>query len=197
MAIIKYLNTKSSIAETVLSIHFLLGGARSGKSSYAEALAFAQWQKQGGTLHYIATATPFDDEMRHRIEMHQERRGCEWSNHECPHKLSDKLAEFSSQDIVLIDCLTLWLNNVIYNDGDTATPEMIEQEVKKLASALSVCPAKVYCVSNEVGLGIIPLGEVTRLYVDHAGWMNQAVAKVAQEVTFMAAGLPMVLKTKQ
>jgi adenosylcobinamide kinase/adenosylcobinamide-phosphate guanylyltransferase len=182
-----------------MTVRFFIGGARSGKSSYAEqqALALLELRVADGKpaqLHYIATAIAFDEEMRQRIKHHQSRRGVEWINHEVPLSLVQTLAQFQVQDIVLIDCLTLWLNNVIYNDGQTATAEAINQQVDALVDALSACPATILCVSNEVGLGIVPMGEISRLYVDHAGWMNQAVAAQAEQVTFMAAGLPMQLK---
>ncbi len=182
-----------------MATSLFIGGARSGKSSYAERQALAllkQRVSQGVTaqLHYVATAIAFDPEMTQRIEQHQRRRGPEWCNHESPLMLAQTLAQFQPQDIVLVDCLALWLNNVIYNDGETASKAMIEQQIQALVSALQDSPATILCVSNEVGLGIIPMGEISRLYVDHAGWMNQAIAAMAEQVTFMAAGLPMLLK---
>ena len=179
-----------------MTVELFLGGARSGKSSYAEqaALSYFAAQDPAARLHYIATAIAFDNEMRERIAHHQSRRGGEWHNHECPMALVQKVAQFERNDIVLIDCLTLWMNNVIYNDGNTATPAEIRQQVEALVAMLDASDATILCVSNEVGLGIVPLGEVSRLYVDHAGWMNQAIAKVAHRVTFMAAGLPLILK---
>ncbi|SDG93346.1 adenosylcobinamide kinase /adenosylcobinamide-phosphate guanylyltransferase [Vibrio xiamenensis] len=182
-----------------MTVELFLGGARSGKSSYAEQAALSYLAEQGraARLHYIATAIAFDDEMRKRIAHHQSRRGAEWHNHECPVALAQKVAQLEAHDIVLIDCLTLWINNVIYNDGNTATPTEIRQQVEDLVEVLDACAATILCVSNEVGLGIVPLGEVSRLYVDHAGWMNQAIAKVASRVTFMAAGLPLILKDSQ
>ncbi len=182
-----------------MTVELFLGGARSGKSSYAEQVALSYLAEQGraARLHYIATAIAFDDEMRERIAHHQSRRGAEWHNHECPVALAQKVAQLEAHDIVLIDCLTLWINNVIYNDGNTARPSEIRQQVEDLVEVLDACAATILCVSNEVGLGIVPLGEVSRLYVDHAGWMNQAIAKVASRVTFMAAGLPLILKDSQ
>ncbi|MDW6004176.1 bifunctional adenosylcobinamide kinase/adenosylcobinamide-phosphate guanylyltransferase [Vibrio mangrovi] len=176
-----------------------IGGARSGKSRYAEQQALALLEQRlsegaAARLHYVATAIAFDREMQQRIELHQQRRGPEWCNHESPVLLAQTLAQFQAQDVVLVDCLTLWLNNVIYNEGETATVAMIEQQVQALVDVLKDSPATILCVSNEVGLGIVPMGEVSRLYVDHAGWMNQAIAAVAEQVTFMAAGLPMQLK---
>lgn len=182
-----------------MATSLFIGGARSGKSSYAERQALALLQQRldegcAARLHYVATAIAFDQEMQQRIEQHQLRRGPEWCQHESPVMLAQMLAQFQQQDIVLVDCLTLWLNNVIYNDGETATKAQIEQHVQALVTALRDSPATILCVSNEVGLGIIPMGEISRLYVDHAGWMNQAIAALAEQVTFMAAGLPMQLK---
>ncbi len=178
-----------------MAVELFLGGARSGKSSFAEQRAL-HYLKQSSDcqLHYIATATPFDDEMKQRIIHHQNRRGSEWQNHETPLRLVNQLATFDRHDIVLVDCLTLWINNVIYNQGEPITEAQITAQVTELVSALDSSKATILCVSNEVGLGIVPMGEVSRLFVDHAGWMNQAVAKIARQVTFMAAGLPMCLK---
>ncbi len=198
-----------------MAVEFFLGGARSGKSSYAERIALDYLSARSAhpcppmagqssqtpladaakvQLHYVATAIAFDREMAERITHHQARRGAQWQNHECPLELATLLASFTERDIVLIDCLTLWMNNVIYNHGQTASAEHIAQQVAALTAALSQSPATILCVSNEVGLGIVPLGEVSRLYVDHAGWMNQAVAALATRVTFLAAGLPLVVK---
>ncbi|WP_260258372.1 bifunctional adenosylcobinamide kinase/adenosylcobinamide-phosphate guanylyltransferase [Vibrio intestinalis] len=174
-----------------MSIHLVLGGARSGKSSFAERQVIEQSELN---RHYIATAIAFDKEMEQRIAHHQAGRDDLWQLHECPINIAALLESFNSNDIVLVDCLTLWLNNVIFADGETASSEQISSMVDQLVIALQNTKAQVVLVSNEVGLGVIPMGEVTRLYVDHAGWMNQAIAKVASQVTFVAAGLPMKLK---
>lgn len=120
-------------------------------------------------------------------------------SHEAGHQyllkqLASLLARFEFGDVVLIDCLTLWLNNIIYNHGQTLSEEQIKRHVSELHQAIVSCKADVILVSNEVGLGVVPLGEVSRLFVDHAGWMNQALAQVAHRVTLIAAGLPMTLK---
>ncbi|AIU66979.1 bifunctional adenosylcobinamide kinase/adenosylcobinamide-phosphate guanylyltransferase [Vibrio coralliilyticus] len=177
-----------------MSVHLILGGARSGKSSFAESLVVESHSVY--TRHYVATATAFDDEMAARIAHHKISRGSGWVEHECPNALEDQIERFTSQDIVLIDCLTLWVNNVIYNQGQPIEPHQITEKVERLVKTLAASEANLVVVSNEVGLGVIPMGEVTRLFVDHAGWMNQAIAKVADKVTFVAAGLPMVLKEK-
>lgn len=178
-----------------MSIHLVLGGARSGKSRYAEAQV--SQLARGKAKHYIATATAFDDEMEKRIAHHQQQRGDSWIEHECPTELAEQLSQFEQGEVVLVDCLTLWLNNVIYNQGKTLNEEQIQQRVTQLQQAVSECKADVVFVSNEVGLGVVPLGEVSRLFVDHAGWMNQALAQVADRVTLIAAGLPLVLKQSE
>ncbi|KHA60662.1 adenosylcobinamide kinase [Vibrio variabilis] len=175
-----------------MAVHLILGGARSGKSSYAETLIR---NEQGNRQrHYVATAQVFDEEMSRRVAHHRQRRGNNWQEHECPYDLPSLLARFTHHDIVLVDCLTLWMNNVIYNHGETASEAQIRSQASQLVDALDKSTATFVIVSNEVGLGVIPMGEVTRLFVDHAGWMNQAVAKIAENVTFIAAGLPMQLK---
>jgi adenosylcobinamide kinase/adenosylcobinamide-phosphate guanylyltransferase len=96
----------------------------------------------------------------------------------------------------LVDCLTLWLNNVIYQLGEQATNAQVESWIEELVDAIEESPANIILVSNEVGLGVVPMGQVSRLFVDNAGRMNQALAKVVKQVTFIAAGLPMVLKNE-
>ncbi|GAB2661325.1 bifunctional adenosylcobinamide kinase/adenosylcobinamide-phosphate guanylyltransferase [Vibrio panuliri] len=174
-----------------MTVHLILGGARSGKSSFAESQVLAS---DKSVRHYVATATATDDEMRQRIAHHQARRDEHWQLHEEPLELVSLLRTFSVDEIVLVDCLTLWMSNVIFAGGQTASEEEISRRVADLVSGLEQCAADVILVSNEVGLGVVPMGEVTRLFVDHAGWMNQAIAKVAKQVTFVAAGLPMKLK---
>lgn len=178
-----------------MSVHLILGGARSGKSSYAERQARQHLAcMPAGRLHYVATAIAFDDEMRERIAHHQNQRGDDWREHEAPTQLIRTLAEMQAGDVVLVDCLTLWLNNVIYNDGQTMNARQISQQVDKLAETLDQTQATILLVSNEVGMGVVPMGEVSRLFVDHAGWMNQAIAAVADSVVLVAAGLPLSLK---
>ncbi|RTZ14447.1 bifunctional adenosylcobinamide kinase/adenosylcobinamide-phosphate guanylyltransferase [Vibrio aquaticus] len=178
-----------------MTIHFVLGGARSGKSRYAEQQVHQLAEAKA--KHYVATAIAFDDEMKARVAHHQQSRGDGWQEHECPTALTDLLSQFSTQDVALVDCLTLWLNNVIYNEGDTLEETKIKSSVEALVQALSKTQADIVLVSNEVGLGVVPLGEVSRLFVDHAGWMNQAIAKVANEVVLVTAGLPLMLKLEQ
>ncbi|CAV18884.1 MULTISPECIES: bifunctional adenosylcobinamide kinase/adenosylcobinamide-phosphate guanylyltransferase [Vibrio] len=175
--------------------HLVLGGARSGKSSFAEQQALCALEAcSNGRLNYIATATYLDDEMRERIAHHQQRRGELWIEHEAPVELAEKLQSFDQNDVVMIDCLTLWLNNIIFELGDDATNEQVEAVVEVLVKSVEQSPAQIIMVSNEVGLGVVPLGKVSRLFVDNAGRMNQALARVVERVTLVAAGLPLSLK---
>ncbi|SON48482.1 Bifunctional adenosylcobalamin biosynthesis protein CobP [Vibrio tapetis subsp. tapetis] len=175
-------------------IHLILGGARSGKSSYSEKQSLDVATQHEKQLHYIATAISFDTEMESRIELHQQQRDKRWQLHECPTKVPNLLSCFAHQDVILVDCLTLWLNNVLFELGDDARSQDIERRVDELVNAIAGCKGDIFLVSNEVGLGVIPMGNLTRKFVDHAGWMNQKIARVANNVTFVAAGLPLKMK---
>ncbi|MCV5959247.1 bifunctional adenosylcobinamide kinase/adenosylcobinamide-phosphate guanylyltransferase, partial [Escherichia coli] len=109
-------------------------------------------------------------------------------------RLPDLLVHFDANDVVLVDCLTLWLNNWIFELGEVCSNESLEQEIEKLTQAVENSRATLIFVSNEVGMGIVPLGAVSRYFVDNAGRMNQQLAQVCSRVTFVAAGLPLVLK---
>ncbi|MCF7452438.1 MULTISPECIES: bifunctional adenosylcobinamide kinase/adenosylcobinamide-phosphate guanylyltransferase [Vibrio] len=172
----------------------ILGGARSGKSHLAEKTAKQLSTTSQHSLHYVATALPFDQEMRERIAHHQKQRGGEWQEYECPLHLSELLTNFANTDVVLVDCLTLWLNNWIFELGDECSNEKLEAEIEKLIQVVRGSDATLIFVSNEVGMGIVPLGAVSRYFVDNAGRMNQKLASVCHRVTFVAAGLPLVLK---
>ncbi|GAB6262945.1 bifunctional adenosylcobinamide kinase/adenosylcobinamide-phosphate guanylyltransferase [Photobacterium sp. R1] len=174
-------------------VSLVLGGARSGKSSFAEKLA-QQKLSPGKSLHYVATATAFDEEMQARIQHHQQQRGDHWIEHECPLALPALLCTLTSDDVVLIECLTLWLNNLIFSLGERCSHDALEEQIAELMDAVRTCPAELIFVSNEVGLGIVPLGEISRYFVDNAGRMNQQIAAIAEDVTFVAAGLPLKLK---
>ncbi|WP_221794971.1 bifunctional adenosylcobinamide kinase/adenosylcobinamide-phosphate guanylyltransferase [Oceanobacter mangrovi] len=171
-------------------IHLIIGGARSGKSSFALQQANQRAAVLGYHKQFVATATPFDAEMQARIERHQQERGADWSLAEVPLQLAEHLVTANAGSVLLIDCLTLWLNNRLYLWPDAD----FEQLSDPLLSALASCPADVLLIANEVGLGVIPMGEETRRFVDYAGWLNQAVARLADQVTLVSAGLPLVLK---
>lgn len=184
-----------------MTVELVLGGARSGKSRFAEQRVLSLCELGGHdqsviTKHYLATSEPLDEEMQRRIAHHQQQRGDGWTEWEVPLELSAELITFSNCDVVLVECLTLWLNNVIYyaqqSGGDVE--QEIERAIASLVESLERCEAHIVLVSNEVGLGVVPLGEVSRLFVDNAGRMNQRVAAIAQQVTLVAAGLPLVLK---
>ncbi len=163
----------------------VLGGARSGKSRHAEALVTAT----GLARVYIATAEARDDEMTERVRLHQSRRGEGWRTVEEPLALVACLErESSPAHAILVDCLTLWLSNLMFAEAD------VEAEVKALAAALPALSGTVCIVSNEVGLGIVPDNALARRFRDLAGLANQRLAQVCGEVTFVAAGLPLKLK---
>lgn len=163
----------------------VLGGARSGKSSYALQRAEAT----DGPHVFIATAEIFDDEMHDRIARHREERGPHWTTVEAPLDIINAiLARRGQGGVLLIDCLTLWTSNLMLAKHD------IEQATQALCDALSGHDAHVILVANEVGLGIVPENRLARAFRDAAGRMNQAIARTVDEVIFVAAGLPMQLK---
>lgn len=166
----------------------VLGGARSGKSRHAQELAQTQAQTCGLPVHYLATARAGDAEMAARIARHQAERPAHWLTREVPLHLAAALAE-TSKACVLVDCLTLWLMNLL-----EAGEEVFQQERAALLAALGDHPGQVILVANEIGLGVVPLGELSRRFVDEAGWLNQDIARLADEVVFLAAGLPLILK---
>ena len=160
----------------------VLGGARSGKSRFAENLA----RQHGGLRTYIATAEAFDDEMRQRIAKHREQRaGDGWVTIE---STLDPASVLPRDGLVLLDCVTVWLGNLMHHGRD------LRAEVAKLCAALEVCPAEVILVSNEVGLSIVPENAMARRFRDEQGLANQALAEIADNVYYIAAGLPLKLK---
>jgi adenosylcobinamide kinase / adenosylcobinamide-phosphate guanylyltransferase len=161
----------------------VLGGARSGKSVYAEQLLTSI----PGPWAYIATAEAFDDEMRERIKLHKSRRSG-WVDHETPLELADTLANRTAELPSLVDCLTLWVSNLMQAERPIAAA------TDTLIAALSKRVAPCVMVSNEVGLGIVPDNALARAFRDEAGRLNQKIAAVADKVVFVAAGLPLTLK---
>lgn len=163
----------------------ILGGARSGKSRFAEELA----QAAPGRRIYIATAEALDDEMEQRIAHHRLQRGEGWQTVECPLALAEAIAAHAAHDVVLlVDCLTLWLSNLMMADAD------IIEECQRLADAVSAAPGMLLLVSNEVGQGIVPDNALARRFRDEAGRLNQAMARIADAVWFVTAGIPSRLK---
>ncbi|MBN2760168.1 MAG: bifunctional adenosylcobinamide kinase/adenosylcobinamide-phosphate guanylyltransferase [Rhodobacteraceae bacterium] len=162
----------------------VLGGARSGKSRFAEAEVTACL----GPWHYIATAQAFDDEMRARIGQHRVDRVQGWITHEVPFRVADCLSALPSDAPVLVDCLTLWLTNHLLAEHD------LHAEYAALEAALSNRHGPIWLVANEVGLGIVPDNALARQFRDEAGRLNQRIAAMATRVRFIAAGLPLALK---
>lgn len=170
---------------------FILGGARSGKSNYAEKLA----ENSGLEVVYIATAQVYDDEFAERIRLHRERRPSYWQVVEEPFFLAKTLRENArAERILLVDCLTLYLAQWICPDCHAPKDKNWPEERAELLFTLNTLSGPVILVSNEVGLGIVPMGEINRHYQDEAGRLNQAVAAICDQAVFMAAGLPLKLK---
>ncbi len=163
----------------------VLGGARSGKSRFAEKLA----RDSKKTLVYLATARAGDDEMQERIDRHKNQRGPDWVTVEEPLALVDALrTEAIEGRIILVDCLTLWLSNLMSDGAE------IDREITGLAEYIDVAPVPVIFVSNEVGQGIVPLDRMAREFRDHAGRLHQILAEVCKNVWFVTAGIPQQLK---
>lgn len=164
---------------------FVIGGARSGKSRYAQARVEAM----AGRLAFVATAEPGDAEMVDRIARHRADRGPRWTAYEAPIDLPETICRAQDEaDAILVDCLTLWLSNLMHlgRDVDAATVALEE--------AVSHCRVPLVLVANEVGMGIVPMNELARCFRDDAGRLNQRMAEVASEAVLVTAGLPLKLK---
>lgn len=171
-----------------VQILFVLGGARSGKSRYAQARAEAISDRR----IYIATAQAFDAEMEERIAQHQADRGEGWETVEAPLDLPETIVASAAPDrVVLVDCLTLWTSNLLLADRAP------EAETVRLIKALADAQGPVVLVANEVGLGIVPDNALARRFRDIAGQINQATAAAANECVVLFAGLPLVLKGRE
>lgn len=165
-------------------LSLVLGGAASGKSAFAESLVL----KAEGERIYVATAQVFDDEMAEKIRRHRKTRGDGWRTIEEPLDLPEALAGVSAQQTILIDCVTLWLTNLILGAHD------VDTHTDALMQALENCPAPVVIVSNEVGQGIVPDNALSRQFRNAQGKLNQRIAQDADLVVAVMAGLPLVLK---
>ena len=164
---------------------FVLGGARSGKSRFAETLV----SETGLERHYVATGQAWDDEMRDRIAQHRADRGDLWQTHEEPMDLVARLTAIDGgRRAVLVDCLTLWVTNLMMAERDIAA------EFAILTEFLPKAKGRLVFVSNEVGLGIVPDNRMAREFRDHAGRLHQMIAAASAEVYFIAAGLPLKMK---
>jgi adenosylcobinamide kinase/adenosylcobinamide-phosphate guanylyltransferase len=181
-----------------MPLHLILGGARSGKSRYAETLAL----DAHAPVTYIATARVGDAEMAARIAIHRERRPAAWRTVEAPVELAAALrGQARPETVLVVDCLTLWLTNLLFDEqtrepetGVIVPPPRFETQRAALFDVLPTLPGTVICVSNEIGFGVVPMGALTRHFTDEMGRLNQAVAALAQQVTLTVAGLPLALK---
>ncbi len=165
-------------------LSLILGGARSGKSAFAEALATSANRPRT----YIATSQALDAEMEAKIAKHRQDRGPDWKTIEAPLDLEAALAETTPNSVILIDCLTLWLSNQMHAEAD------IDTEITNLLTVLSKLPNPVVCVSNEVGMGLVPDTPLGRQFRDLQGHLNRKIAEQADLAVFVAAGLPLALK---
>jgi adenosyl cobinamide kinase/adenosyl cobinamide phosphate guanylyltransferase len=167
----------------------VLGGAKSGKSSFALSVCNSLNKKR----IFLATAQALDQEMEERIRRHKVERGSGWRTIEEPLKVAETIGSLDSEGtIILLDCLTLWLNNLYMEHGEDQ--EAIDKAVEDLARQLTDIRGAVIVVSNEVGMGIVPDNQLSRTYRDTAGYMNQRIARLAVKVVAVLAGLPLVLK---
>ena len=168
------------MAEIIL----VTGGARSGKSALAERLA----QSYGNKVIYIATSEPFDDEMQSRIDRHRARRDAGWRTVDAPLELPDMLVQTDGDAPRLVDCLTMWLNNLIYHNRD------VGDEMDRLIKVISEQQADLVMVTNEIGSGLVPQTAEARKFRDLAGELNQMVAQAASQVYLSVSGIPVKIK---
>ena len=177
----------------------IIGGARSGKSAHAERLA----DESGLRVVYVATAQVLDGEMERRVAVHRARRPADWGLVESPLNLAETLRHHARSDTcLLVDCLTLWLSNLLFageaaqqaEAGQAIDCRLFSEETRALIETLPELPGQVIMVSNEVGCGVVPMHAVSRLFADEQGRLNQRVAAVCDRVTLVAAGLPLRLK---
>ena len=172
----------------------ILGGARSGKS----ALAMQRAQQCGKSVVYVATALghEHDAEMQARIEQHRAERPTHWRTVECHTHLAECLTQADARDVcIVVDCLTLWLTNVLWTAEYTVQMHAWRRERLALLACLPTLQADLILVSNEVGLGIVPDNAAARTFRDEQGWLNQALAQACDHVTLVTAGLPLTLKS--
>ena len=162
----------------------ITGGARSGKSSFAEK----QTLSYGAPVIYIATAKAYDQEMEKRIQIHKQRRGGEWLTVNDPIEIADTLIALDGQGVCLVECLTLWLSNLMFAEKD------VSEATSSLIEAITARRDPVILVTNEVGSGIIPENELARRFRDEAGHLNQVVAEAVNEVYTCISGIPLKLK---
>ena len=173
---------------------YISGGCRSGKSDYAQKLA----ESMPGRRVYLATCPLIDEEMEQRIALHQQQRiNLEWETIEAPLDLAAAVEQAHDFDVLLIDCLTLWINNLLYEAekrGDLLTEQMVSEQCTELVNVCRKREQTVIFVSNELGMGLVPADSVSMRYRDCLGRCNQTIAKLADEAIFMVSGIPLILK---
>lgn len=170
-----------------MMIQLILGGARSGKSRLAEQKA----KDSAKAVLYIATAQALDDEMQDRIEHHQAQRPHEWVVVEEAIELASILQQHDHPDqVILVDCLTLWMSNLLLDERLNLQQEQCE----KLLALLPTLKSELILVSNETGLGVVPMGQISRKFVDETGRLHQQIGQLADQVIFCVAGFPIILK---
>ena len=176
---------------------FLIGGARSGKSTYAELLA----KQHPGNVLYIATAQALDPEMVERIEKHKEQRPGEWRTLEMPRRLGDQINQhIQAADLILLDCLTMLVSNVVLEAGgdldepdEAGATQAVDSEIEMLVKAIQSSQADWIIVSNEVGMGLVPPYPIGRIYRDLLGWANRKIADLSDEIYLLVAGMVLPL----
>jgi adenosylcobinamide kinase / adenosylcobinamide-phosphate guanylyltransferase len=173
---------------------YISGGCRSGKSAYAQSLA----ENTPGRRAYLATCPLIDTEMEQRIALHrQQRADREWETIEAPLDLAGAIEQAENFDVLLIDCLTLWVNNLLYEaeqKGVSLSEQMISKQCTELVAVCRKRNQTIIFVSNELGMGLVPADPLSRRYRDCLGRCNQTIAKLANEAVFMVSGIPLTLK---
>ena len=172
-------------------IILILGGARSGKSTYAQCLA----EESSSKVLFVATAQPLDDEMRKRIEIHRSNRPVNWRTLEAPSNVANALNEhIGDADLVIIDCLTILVANLLGDNPESQSEKQVLAEINNLIEYMKITKATFIIVSNELGLGLVPENRLARIYRDLLGIINQNIAQTADEVYFLTAGIPLKIK---
>lgn len=192
------LEDRESNERAVCERRLILGGARSGKTAHAIALAKSLSEQNNFDVTYVATAQPLDAEMRHRIALHRAERPAAWHTLEAPGGLAQAVAALPANQVVVIDCMTLWLSNALLQDfrEDAPTAELPAWDRERAAFLqwLNATHNDVLLISNEVGAGIVPLSAVSRRFQDEQGRLNQALAATCDRVTLVVAGIAVPIK---
>lgn len=187
-----------------MTIHLILGGARSGKSSYAEKQAKLSESTAMAQVHYLATGQALDEEMAARITKHQQQRPAHWQLTEAAISIAGEImqliqahqSQHQENITIIVDCLTLWLTNCLCEKKQSCWQHEKQALLALLTEYESTDKVTLLLVSNEVGHGIVPMGELSREFVDQAGWLHQEIAEIATQVDFIMAGIPLTLKGK-